>query len=152
MDAHQPGAAPAGSVKQLRRTARALQSKLAIINRQLTDDPPSLDGSNSLTFTLAHRNFIQGNLERVERQILLARISNASSEHDSVGIGNVVYIQRGNDIRAIMLIPANDTNSQVEYVPANSTLGKALRGKRVGQNVVLKTPLGQQNFGILRIV
>lgn len=146
MHAHQtePG------VIELRRARKQLQLKLDQVNERLHDDP-QVHQDGGLTFALAERNFIQGNLERVERQLLLARVSNAATHGDTVSIGNVVYIQRGNDIRAIMIIPAAGADPDVEYVSDKSQLGKALLGKRKGGSIEIKTSLGKQNYGVLRI-
>lgn len=148
MDADSADFAPAGSDAQLQQTRQYWQDKLSQASRRLAGSVDSED--DSLTFTLAQRNFIQGNLERAERQLLLARVS-SSAARDSVAIGNVVHIQRGNDIRSIMIIPAADADPEIEYVSAKSTLGRALLGKRVGGSVEIKTALGKQNYGILRI-
>ncbi len=139
------------SISQLELTRDFLRDKLVEVDERFNDNPRSgIDGS--VTFAMAQRNFIQGNLERVERQLLLARVSSSSAaHHDTVGIGNVVYIQRGSDIRAIMIIPPAGADPDVEYVSAASPIGKALLGKRKGGDVEIKTALGKQNYGILRI-
>jgi transcription elongation factor GreA len=136
-------------IAQLRQTRDHLQAKLKQVNKRLYEDSPAHE-DGGLTFALAQRNFIQGNLERVERRLLLARVS-SSTNPGAVGIGNVAYIQRGNDIRSIMIIPASDADPDVEYVSSKSPLGKALLGKHVGGSVEISTSLGKQNYGVLRI-
>jgi transcription elongation factor GreA len=149
MDMPSPGSMSLDDTSQLEQTRNYLRDKLASIGAPLTGQAAA-PADGDLTVTLARRNFIQGNLERVERQLLLAKVS-SSAVADEVGIGNVVYIQRGNDIRGIMLIPASDADPDIEYVSAKSALGRALLGKRVGGSVEIKTSLGKQNYGILRI-
>ncbi|HSW79840.1 MAG TPA: GreA/GreB family elongation factor [Candidatus Saccharimonadales bacterium] len=138
------------SIKQLKQSRNALRHKLVELNESFINNPSSFD--SNISFALAQRHFIQGNLERIERQLLLARVSSsAATNQDRVGIGNVVYVQRGSDIRAIMLIPAAGADPNVEYVSANSSLGKSLLGKSKGEMVEIGTSLGKQNYGILRI-
>ncbi len=139
------------SIRELKQTRDALKHKLAELNEGFMSNTTSGFDTN-VTFALAQRNFIQGNLERVERQLLLARVSSSSAARsDRVGIGNVVYVQRGSDIRAIMVIPPAGADPNVEYVSADSKLGKSLLGKHVGGTVQVSTSLGKQNYGILRI-
>jgi transcription elongation GreA/GreB family factor len=141
---------PFGSESQLQQTRNYLQKKLKRLSKRLSGEPPT-DEEGGLTFALAERNFLQGKLERIERQLLLAKVS-SSVTRSIVGVGSTVYIQRGNDIRAIMLIPAmEDVDNTVEYVSAKSTLGKALLGKRENDSVEISTSLGKQNYGVLRI-
>lgn len=138
------------SISDLKQTRNALRHKLDELNESFENSSTSgIEGN--ITFALAQRNFIQGNLERIERQLLLARVSSSAVHHDRVGIGNVVYVQRGSDIRAIMVIPPAGADPNVEYVSADSKLGKALLGKHAGGTVAISTSLGKQNYGILRI-
>lgn len=143
--------ADANSVRQLKLKRNALRDKLAEVDEHFVITQQSAAHGN-LTFAMAQRNFIQGNLERVERQLLLARVSSSASNHqDTVGIGNIVYVQRGSDVRAIMIIPPAGADPNVEYVSSDSMLGKSLLGKHVGGTVEIGTSLGKQNYGILRI-
>lgn len=143
--------ANAKSIRQLKLRRKVLRGKLDEINDQFAN----AQGTNfegNVTFAMAQRNFIQGNLERVERQLLLARVSSSAVvHHDTVNIGNIVYVQRGSDIRKITVIPPTGADPDVEYVSADSQLGKALRGKSTGDMVEISTSLGKQNYGIVRI-
>lgn len=149
MDAQSSGLASPSDDGQLQQTKQFWQERLSGISKRLSNKAAD-DSDEMLTFTLARRNFIQGNLERAEHQLLLARVSHSAAS-GRVGVGSVVHIQRGNDIRAIMIIPAADADPNVEYVSAKSALGRALLNKRVGDTVEIKTSLGKQNYGILRL-
>ncbi len=141
---------PELSIGELRHTRSRLQAKLRQLNKRLSEEP-SAHHDSVLTFGLAERNFIQGNLERIERQLLLSRVMKSATRTDRVGIGNIVYIQCGSEIRAIMVIPATDADPNVEYVSDKSVLGKALLGKRKGRSVAIKLSNGKQNYSILRV-
>jgi transcription elongation factor GreA len=139
------------SIRQLRQTRDYLRMRLDEISARFRGNTESSGLEGNVTFAMAQRNFIQGNLERVEHQLLLARVSRATTRHETVGIGNVVHIRQGSETRKVMIIPPENADPTVEYVSAQSLLGKALLGKRSGSTVAMKTPHGKHNFNILRI-
>lgn len=134
------------SIAQLEKARDYLQHRLKQAIEQLKATTPAADS----TFVVAQQNFIEGNLERIEKQLLRARISRVPM-NDTISIGSIIRIQRGNDIREIMLIPETGNDANVEYVSVESTLGKALLGRHENDVVEIRTELGVHNYGVLRI-
>lgn len=134
------------SIVQLEKAREYLQHRLKHAIEQLKDAGPTADP----TFIAVQQNFIEGNLERIEKQLLRARIS-SSPMRDTIGIGSIIRIQRGNDIREVMLIPETGSDPNIEYVTVGSALGKALIGHHENDVVEIRTELGVHNYGVLRI-
>ncbi|MEK7512714.1 MAG: transcription elongation factor GreA [Patescibacteria group bacterium] len=95
---------------------------------------------------------------RLERRILeleeLIRhsvIIKQAAGTDSVRVGSVVTLKRDRTQLQYSITGSNESNPSERKISNESPLGRALLGKRVGDEVRVATPKGEQAYVILRI-
>ncbi len=70
---------------------------------------------------------------------------------DAVGIGNTVVIHDGEQEITYAIVGQHEANPSEKKLSDRSPIGKALMGKKNGEQVVVHTPGGIKSFTILQI-
>lgn len=68
-----------------------------------------------------------------------------------VEIGCKVTIKNNEELQKYYIVGKEETDPKQSKISNESPLGKLLLGKKVGENVKLKTPSGEINYKILKI-
>ncbi len=68
-----------------------------------------------------------------------------------VKIGSRVVLKRGDENITYTIVGSNETNPQKGLISNESPLGKAILGKRVGEEVVVKTPKRKNTYFVFEI-
>ncbi|MFZ5376854.1 MAG: transcription elongation factor GreA [Patescibacteria group bacterium] len=92
------------------------------------------------------QSFIQAKIEEIEEVIARAKIVKATSNHDKVGMGSVVSVQiKGKTAKTFTYHIVGEFESEPEEgkVSSVSPMGKALMGKKKGDEVVVEAPAGE---------
>ncbi len=95
--------------------------------------------------------FIEGRIMMLER---LLKDAVVISEHssDTVSIGSSVSVKSiGTGVKAFTIVGTDEIDLASGKISNESPLGKALVGRRVGENVSVITPRGEHSYEILEI-
>lgn len=70
-----------------------------------------------------------------------------SRESKNINVGHTIQLERDNGVKnVITIVLPEDANSLEGYISAESPIGKALIGKREGEEIVFDTPAGAQTI------
>jgi transcription elongation factor GreA len=99
--------------------------------------------------------FLEGKIQELEALLRSATIIEAGG-NGTVGVvdmGRTVTVREKGDYaeETYMLVGAKEANPREGKISHESPIGKALRGKRVGERAVAETPAGRVEFEILKI-
>lgn len=99
------------------------------------------------------QGFIEGRIQELEQVLRNAVIiDHAEKKADEVSIGHVVTVQEGNfPPETYHLVGPKEADPLNGRISHESPIGKALLGKKVGDEVVAETPGGTIRLKILRI-
>ncbi len=98
--------------------------------------------------------FLEGRIQELKYTLQNAQIIEESSngKRDVVDIGATVTIQEEDyDPETYRLVGVKEANPREGKISHESPIGKALLGKRVGEEVVVQTPGGEMRFKVLDI-
>ncbi len=98
--------------------------------------------------------FLEGRIRELENKIRNAQIIDESKlPADIVALGRTVVIQEaGTDLEeTYSIVGSVEVNPGKGRISNESPMGKALLGKKAGDQVSVKTPGGEMQFEILRI-
>lgn len=68
-----------------------------------------------------------------------------------VQIGSTVTVSRGGTEERYTIVGTEEANPADGKISNESPLGRAFLGKKVGETVVVKTPAGESEYGVVRI-
>lgn len=97
------------------------------------------------------QSFIEGRIQEIEDTIKNAEIITAASHAHAVTIGSTVVIKAGGQERKYTIVGSNEANPGAGKISNESLVGKALLGKKSGENFNVKTPAGEVEYEILSI-
>ncbi len=95
-------------------------------------------------------SYIDGRLFRLKMDMKYADIVEASADNGA-SIGNTITLSDGEKERIFTIVgdfEADPSNGKISLL---SPLGKAVEGKKLGDEVILETPRGKINYKILTI-
>jgi transcription elongation factor GreA len=99
--------------------------------------------------------FLEGKIQELEALLRSAIIFTPGGDGatDVVDLGRTVTVREKGDYaeETYMLVGAKEANPREGKISHESPIGKALRGKRVGEKAVAETPAGRIVFEILKI-
>lgn len=95
-------------------------------------------------------SYIDGRLFRLKMDMKYAVIVESSSAN-GVSIGNTVTLVDGENERIYTIVGDFEANPSEGKISLLSPLGKAVDGKKIGEDVILETPRGKTIFKIRNI-
>jgi transcription elongation factor GreA len=97
------------------------------------------------------QGFLEGRIKEIESMLLSAVIIN-ESQSDLVNLGSTVTIQEvDSEPETYKIVGAQEANPLKGSISNESPIGKALLGRRTGDNVKVHTPGGDIVFKITQI-
>ncbi len=98
------------------------------------------------------QSFIEGRIMEIEDMIKNAEIITHSTQHNTVTIGSSVKVKvDGAEERSYSIVGSNEANPSEGKISNESTVGKSLLGKKMGDKVVVETPAGEKEYEITGI-
>ncbi len=98
--------------------------------------------------------FLEGRIQELKYTLQNAQLIEESNngKRDVVDIGATVTIQEeGYDPETYRVVGVKEANPREGKISHQSPIGKALMGKRIGEEVVVQTPGGEMRFKVLDI-
>jgi transcription elongation factor GreA len=100
------------------------------------------------------QSFLHGKIQELENNLATSNVIELKNlSCDKVVFGSTVTIEDSNAERQITyhLVGPCETDLERDRISVTSPIGKALIGKRVGDEVSVKTPGGIRDFGVIDI-
>lgn len=95
--------------------------------------------------------FVDGRIEELEEVIANSCISDAPKTNGHVCLGSKVKVKIDKNEVLYEIVGEFEADPSLKKVSANSPLGKALLGKKKGEEVEVEAPMGKVVFKILGI-
>ena len=93
---------------------------------------------------------LDANLRRIERLVRLGKIVE-SQGGDTIDIGSTVTVTDGKNTRSYSVVGGYESDPSKHTISHISPLGKALIGKKEGEEIDVRAPLGITHYTILRV-
>jgi len=87
---------------------------------------------------------IESRIEELEDIIKSAVIIKKATQQEVVDIGSTVEVARNGEKKKIVIVGSNETKPEEGLISNEFPLGRALLGKKVGDEAVFKNPAGQE--------
>lgn len=97
------------------------------------------------------QSFIEGRIQEIEDMIKNAEIITVSTQHNSVAIGSTIKVRVAGEEKEYVIVGSNEANPSAGKISNESTVGKALLGKKIGEKVTVSTPAGDKEYEITSI-
>ena len=97
------------------------------------------------------QSFIEGRIMEIEDMIKNAEIITHSTQHNIVTIGSTIKVNVNGEEKAYSIVGSNEANPGAGKISNESTVGKALLGKKVGDKVTISAPAGDKEYEIVSI-
>ncbi len=100
-----------------------------------------------------NQDMVNAKIHELEGILKLAKIIDESNTGDRIQIGSKVVIENpvNSNNYEYQLVEPNEANPLVGKISSVSPVGSAILGRRLGEEVLVKTPGGEQTFTINEI-
>lgn len=97
------------------------------------------------------QQFVETHISELEDVIKNAQIITMTRGTKAVEIGTTFEAEKNGKKFKFTIVGADETKPASGMISNESPIGKAFLGKKIGDNVVIKTPAGETNYKILGI-
>lgn len=96
--------------------------------------------------------FLDGRIEELEETLNnVVIVNNGKSSKDTVDLGCQVTVQIDDKQIIYSIVGELEANPAQKKISLSSPLGQALRGKKVGEEIIFDAPAGKVTYKILKI-
>ncbi|MBP8590973.1 GreA/GreB family elongation factor [Candidatus Shapirobacteria bacterium] len=128
-----------GKLNQLRKKRPAILDRLEHA-RSMGD----LAENSEYTQAKQDLEFLDHQIDELEEKIIQSRVVGNEAQNGQVKIGSQVEMILGQKPIVLSVVGDDEGNPLAAKISYSSPLGQALLGKKAGQEVVLKTPAGEE--------
>lgn len=97
------------------------------------------------------QSFIEGRIQEIEDMIKNAEIISTAGHGGTVTIGSTATIKVNGQERKYTIVGSNEANPKEGKISNESTVGKALLGRKSGDKFKVTTPAGEMEYEIVEI-
>jgi transcription elongation factor GreA len=97
------------------------------------------------------QSFIEGRIAEIEDIIKNAEIISQTSHGNIVNVGTTVIVKVGSLEKKYTIMGSNEANPKDGKISNESTVGKALLGRKTGEKIKVQTPAGEVEYQIVSI-
>ena len=96
-------------------------------------------------------NKIEAKILGIEDLIKNAVVIRKTSKKDKVGVGSIIEVKKNDQVFRYRIIGPFEARPEENLISNESPLGRAFLNKKVGEEVIVKTPQGEVKYIILKI-
>ncbi len=96
-------------------------------------------------------SFMEGRIQQLEEIIKNAVVITEKRTGDMISIGSTVFAASSGREVAYRIVGSNEADPRAGRISNESPLGQSFLGKKVGDEVTVKTPVGETVYTILKI-
>ncbi len=97
------------------------------------------------------QSFIEGRIAEIEDIIKNAEIISQTSHGTVVNVGTTVIVKVSGQEKKYTIVGSNEANPKEGKISNESTVGKALLGKKTGEKFIVQTPAGEVEYQVVSI-
>jgi transcription elongation factor GreA len=97
------------------------------------------------------QGFLEGRIQTIEALLRGAEVVAAPTAGGSIGLGSTVTVEADGDEVTYVLVGTSEANPNDGRISVASPVGKALLGRRAGDEVVVRTPQGEARYRVVSI-
>ncbi|PIU99039.1 transcription elongation factor GreA [Candidatus Wolfebacteria bacterium CG03_land_8_20_14_0_80_36_15] len=94
---------------------------------------------------------IEAKILEIEDLIKNAVVIRKTSKKDKVGVGSIIEVKKNDQVFRYRIIGPFEARPEENLISNESPLGRAFLNKKVGEEVIVKTPQGEVKYIILKI-
>ena len=95
--------------------------------------------------------FVEGRIQLVEALIKNATLIDEHTSNDHVQIGSTVSVESGDGPETFTIVGSTEAKPTEGRISNESPVGRALLGKKKGENVTVQVPAGDLDYKIVSI-
>ncbi len=140
--------------EELKRELERLESKgRKEIAKRLKEAKQLGDLSENSEYQEARNSqaWLEQKIEHLTEVLRQAEIIRKSAHKETVSMGSQVVLRKNGDEKTYTIVGSDEADPRKGSISNESSLGKLLIGKRVGDEVKLKTPKGEVHYSIIDI-
>jgi len=96
------------------------------------------------------QSFIEGRIQAIEAILRTAHVVDEATTHEVI-VGSTVVLETAGDRLEYSIVGSSEANPAAGRVSYVSPLGRALMGRRAGDDVVVRTPSGERYFRVVEV-
>jgi transcription elongation factor GreA len=97
------------------------------------------------------QSFAEGRIAQLEAMIRTASIIEAPAQSDAVVLGSTVVVESSEGLETYTIVGSSEARPAEGRISNTSPLGQALLGRRAGDDVVVRAPVGERHFRIVEL-
>lgn len=95
--------------------------------------------------------YIEGRISEIDHILRHASVIEAPKSHSAVAIGSTVHLEIEDGTQKYTIVGTNEADPQAGRVSDESPIGRALLGKKKGEEVEVSVPSGTMTYKITHI-
>ena len=97
------------------------------------------------------QSFLEGRVQALEARLRTAVIVAAPTEGSRVGLGSQVMVEVEGETLTYTIVGASESDPTAGRISSSSPVGRALVGRDVGDEIVVRTPAGERHYRIVGV-
>lgn len=94
---------------------------------------------------------LQAKIAELEDEIRDAKVVEESTKSDKVQIGSTVEVDAAGSVMSFTIVTGKEADPMAGKISAESPIGRALLGKKVGEKAEVETPGGIVHYKIIKV-
>jgi transcription elongation factor GreA len=95
------------------------------------------------------QSFLEGRVQALEARLRTAVIVEAPAHGARVGLGSRVTVEAEGETVSYTIVGASESDPAAGRISSSSPVGRALVGRDVGDEIVIRTPAGERHYRIV---
>ncbi|MDD3648216.1 MAG: GreA/GreB family elongation factor [Candidatus Dojkabacteria bacterium] len=145
-----------GDLRDLEERLACLQEKYEDLTNQLEEERLSgmiSDETWSYQELLTERQFVKKQIDLIQKRIVgREKFMSKKCQSDTVEIGKCVRLQNHSGSMEVCLVSTDDANPAKGHISSQSPIGKAIEGKKIGDEVIVSLPKGEIPYIIEKFI
>jgi transcription elongation factor GreA len=97
------------------------------------------------------QSFLEGRVQALEARLRTAVIVDAPLEGARVGLGSRVTVEVEGETLSYTIVGASESDPTAGRISSSSPVGRALVGRDVGDEIIIRTPAGERHYRIVEL-
>lgn len=97
------------------------------------------------------QSFLEGRVQALEARLRTAVIVNAPLDGARVGLGSRVTVEVEGETLSYTIVGASESDPTAGRISSSSPVGRALVGRDVGDEIIIRTPAGERHYRIVEL-
>jgi transcription elongation factor GreA len=138
--------------KELELLRSVKRHELAQRLHEAIEEGGELDENAAYEVAKTEQAFLEGRINAIIEKLGRAILIEPGALTDEVQIGSTVMIQENDgNPEVFTIVGASEANPKEGLISYESPLGQALLNKHAGEDVIVKAPIGELRFSIIKV-